>query len=121
MGTHTIMGIDMGSHMGLHMEIHVGIYMETHIEINTEILWEWDRNRNGNSPPTATLEISQYERIKLASNKQLLICGKSKLYFELGITIVPRMEITMNKSTDIEPKVLSRAFGRRVGKFYLLL
>ena len=34
-----------------------------------------------------------------------LICDKSKLYFELDI-IVPRREIKMKKSTDIEPKSL---------------
>ena len=38
-------------------------------------------------------------------NNQLLICDKSKLYFELGI-IVTKMEIKMNKSTDMEPKSL---------------
>ena len=39
------------------------------------------------------------------SINQLLICDKSKLYFEFSI-IVTKREIKMNKSTDMEPKSL---------------
>ena len=97
--------------MGTHMIIHMG----THMGIPTEILWEWGGNRNGNSPPTATLLIrtactyivqtSQHGRRKLMSNNHLLICDKSKFDFELGIIVASR-EIKMNTSTDMEPKSL---------------
>ena len=51
-----------GFHMGIHIGTYMGIYMGTHMGIPTEILWEWDRNGNGNSPPTATLRPSDPTR-----------------------------------------------------------